>query len=464
MVGARMIDGNVYTIVTTYLDIPQEAWNLIYDPDLGLPEVEWDDPQEVRDAAADAARVILQPLVAALVTELDLEDLIPLMRDRTAANPFPQAVPMLDCTDIYHPAKKSEYAILSVLHLDLGDDVPYLTELSSTGLLANGWTVYASTENLYLAQSSRWWWWGRGALSMTSAIHKFNLAADSEQPVRYVASGEVPGWLLNQFSMSEHEGYLRVATTMTDWWWRTGPEEEDTGSLVTVLADNQWGELIAVGQVSGIAPGEQIYATRFLGDRGYLVTFVRIDPLFTLDLSDPTNPQVIGELKIPGYSAYLHPIDENHLLAVGMNGDESGRLDGLAVNIFDVSDFANPILAHQYVFGENSGNGWSWSWSESLNDHHAFTFHRDVLSFPAYSSGSGQARFDGLLVLAIDKDAGIFELGRVEHSSDSCGYGYCQARMRRSIYIEDYLYSISTRGIMVNQLLNPDINLAAAWW
>jgi uncharacterized secreted protein with C-terminal beta-propeller domain len=393
---------------------------------------------------------------------LNPEDLIPLMRDRTIANPFPESERLLECSDIYRPAKKAEYSVLSVLHFDLGSNAVELTELDGTGILANGLTVYASLDNLYLAQSSRWWWWGRGGLERTSAIHKFELTDDPEQPVRYRASGEVQGWLLNQFSMGEHEGYLRVATTEFDWWWGGSEEEEDQGSIVSVLVDNHWGELIQVGQVDGIAPGERIYATRFLGDKGYLVTFVQIDPLFTLDLSNPTNPQVIGELEMPGYSAYLHPVDEDHLLAVGMHGDLQGRLDGLAINLFDVSDFANPTLAHQYVIGEEQG----WSWSEALSNHHAFTFHRDVLSIPAYLGG-GEEGFSGLLVFDVDLEAGIEELGRVEASSfEDCWLysGRCSASMRRSIYIEDYLYALSSAGIKVNELLRPDVEVAAVWF
>jgi uncharacterized secreted protein with C-terminal beta-propeller domain len=231
-----------------------------------------------------------------------------------------------------------------------------------------------------------------------------------------------------------------------------------------VLADTLLGELIPFGQVSGIAPGERIYATRFLGDKGYLVTFVQVDPLFTLDLSEPTNPQIVGELKIPGYSAYLHPLDENHLLAVGRHGNDRGRLNGLAVNLFDVSDFANPILAHQYLIGTDSN---AWGWSEVLSNHHDFTFHRDVLSFPVYHYSGGH-RYDGLFVLAVDKNAGFAELGRVYHADYfSCrmsSLAICSAQMRRSIYIEDYLFSISDRGIKVNQLLRPEVELATVWW
>jgi hypothetical protein len=330
-------------------------------------------------------------------------------------------------------------------------------DLMATSLLADGWTVYASRQSLYLAQTSWWWWWGFGDLDLTTTIHRFELG-DPQQPVRYSATGTVRGWLVNQFSMSEHEGHLRVATSLVDWWWGNDVSPVDSGSRVTVLKDNGQGLLQHVGMVSGIAPGEQIVTSRFIGDTGYLVTFERIDPLFTLDLSDPTSPRVIGELEIPGFSAYLHPMDDDHLLAVGRGGNESGQVFGVAINVFDVGDLASPRLDHQLLLGNGSS---SWVWSDALWDHHAFTFHRDVLTIPAYEWNDGQA-FAGLVVMDVDTDAGVLELGRINHEDmprpywqQQAGYEY-RARIRRSLYIEDNLFSLSDRGLKVSDLNHPD--------
>jgi hypothetical protein len=185
-----------------------------------------------------------------------------------------------------------------------------------------------------------------------------------------------------------------------------------------------------------------------------MVTFEVIDPLFTLDLSDPTDPRVVGELEVTGYSSYLHPVDADHLLAVGMEATDEGRILGLAVSVFDVSDFANPTLAHRYLIEDQSN---MWSWSEALYDHHAFTFHRGVLSIPAYVR-SGQQLFAGLLVMAVDADDGIWEIGRVNHGVlPPCRSSHVV--MRRSVYIEEFLFALSSRGLSVSTLANPELFL-----
>ena len=246
---------------------------------------------------------------------------------------------------------------------------------------------------------------------------------------------------------------LRVASTEFDWWWGTTPDREQASS-VSVLADDGLGNLREVGYVGGLGPGERIFAVRFMGDKGYIVTFEQIDPLFTLDLSDPAFPRVVCELEVTGFSSYLHPIGDDWLLAVGQEANEEGRIIGLAVSIFDVRDFENPKLAHRHlVEGEED----TWSWSEALHDHHAFTYHRGVLSIPAYIGGDGE-RFSGLLVLAVDPEDGIFEIGRIDHQDLSDGDH--TAWMRRSVYIEDAIYSLSSAGVKVNSLHNPEVELA----
>ncbi len=456
LVAARMIDGHLYAVVSTWMPIPEAAWRLLDRDDLGLPELDDDPTDEEREAAAAIARAILRPHVRETVVALALGDLVPEVRDRTQADPEPDPQPLLGCGDLFRPPEISQYSVLSVLHLDLDRPDPVAAPLQATGLLADGWTVYASARNLYVAQSSWWWWRGWGPPDMTTAIHKLELAGDSDRPVRYKASGEVDGWLLNQFSLSEHDSHLRSATTEFDWWWGTSEDGEDRGSLVTVLEDDGRGRLVQVGRIEGIAPGERIYACRFMGDRGYLVTFVQVDPLFTVDLSDPTRPAIVGELEVPGFSSYLHPIGEDHLLAVGIDADEQGRPIGLAVSVFDVRDFARPKLAHRHLIEDQGG---VWSWSEALDDHHAFTYHRDVLSIPAYISGEGGS-FSGLVVLWVDPTLGISELGRVDHADLPPGPWSDSPWMRRSVYIEDALYSLSTLGVKANLLYQPTVELA----
>ncbi|TNE91473.1 MAG: hypothetical protein EP330_05125 [Deltaproteobacteria bacterium] len=459
---ARMIDGEVYGVVNTWLDIPQGAWELVWDEALGLPEMDWEASEAQQDRIRERARDILRPHVRRLMNRTDLDELLPLTRDTLAGDPPGQIELLHDCDELYRPAEISQHAVLSVVQFPVAGDHE---EMGASGVVSDGWTVYASKENLYVAQSSWWSWWGWGDMELETHIHKFDIGG--EAPV-YTASGSVEGWLWNQFAMSEYDGAFRVATTEFDWWWGTGEGEADTGSNVFVMADDGAGSLAITGAVEGLAPGEQIRAVRMLGDKGYVVTFEQIDPLFTIDLSDPTNPVAVGELELPGFSAYLHPLDEDHLLAVGMAGDWEGNVQGLAVTVFDVSDFANPRVAQQLELGTEG-----WSWSEALWDHHAFTYHRGVLSIPATTwleSTTGEwDYFSGLYVVSVDADH-IELLGTVDHrdlvAGSECYYDwagacddYWYASLRRSIYIEDNLFSLSNYGVKVNDLNAPEIEL-----
>ncbi len=452
-VGARLIDSDLYLVLSGFGNVPQVVWNLVWRDDLGLPDLPWDASDEERETASEKARRILSPLVQAVVSELSPEDILPLQREKNEGMTVPERSLLLSCRDLYETAEASSVDMLSVMHLDL--DRP-LDEIDGNGIFASGWTVYSSSRNIYVGQSS--WWWGWRNADLSSDIHVFDITGDSGNAVRYSSSGEVPGWIQSQFSFSEYDGYLRVATTMDDWVWGTQGEDDarESGSVISVLKDSGAGELGVVGQLSGIAPGEQIYASRMMGERAYLVTFEQVDPLFTIDLSDPENPTIAGQLKIPGYSAYLHPVDETHLLAVGMAGDEDGNLRGLAVNLFDVGDFSNPVLLHSFEM-ENETR--AWSWSETFSDHHAFTFHGNILSIPAYLY-SGNDFFSGLLVLRLDLENGFEDPAWIDHGEFPPGpqSWYSNfARMRRSIYIEDSLFSLSDRGVKVNELEHPEI-------
>jgi len=471
---ARMVGQDMYFVLNHWLDLPSEAWNLVWDNSLGLPEVDWNLSGDALTADMDTkreeARIILEPLIEAMVANWDVNDMLPQMRDSAGSG---QLEPMYGCTDLYRPSNVSQYNMLSLFHVDVVDD-----SADATGLMSNGWTIYASQDNLYVAQTSRWWWWGWGDMDLDTHIHKFEL--NPEGSPEYVASGSVDGWIYDQFAMSEYEGNLRVASTELDWWWGSNLDDEEAGSKVSILQDVGTGLLREVGSVSDIAPGEQIQACRMMGEKGYVVTFEQTDPLFTIDLSNPLAPEIVGELHIPGFSTYLHPMDGDHLLAIGMAGLEDGTLTGMAVNIFDVTDFANPLLQHQY---EITDPDQGWSWSEALWEHHAFTYHRDVLTIPAYrynytenSDGSYEYDyFSGALSFAIDATAGINMIGEVDHyplvEESEClyslNYDYYEenvcddwawyANVRRNVYIEDNLFSISNYGVRITDLNDPSI-------
>ena len=309
-----------------------------------------------------------------------------------------------ECTDVSRPATFAGFSTLSVLTVPL--DRP-LSRPTTTAVLAEGSTVYSGHEHLYVSTNAwvdpaelededRRSWWDR---NWDTALHQFDVT-DPERAT-YTASGEVPGHLLNQFSMSEHDGHLRVATT-TGGPWRF---DDDAESMVSVL-ERRDGVLAVVGQVGDMGRGERIFAVRYVGDVAYVVTFRQTDPFYTVDLSDPTAPVVRGELKITGYSGYLHPVGPDRVLGVGQEATDEGRTTGTKVTLFDVSDLDAPVdLATWSPGGGHSGAEW---------DHHAFLWWdgRAVMSFDDWRTDD-----HGAVVLRVD-DAAIVEEGRIDHRDD----------------------------------------------
>lgn len=193
-----------------------------------------------------------------------------------------------------------------------------------------------------------------------TVVHKINV---DKLDISYITNEEVPGYLLNQFSMDEYKGNFRIATTTGDSWGSR------TSSLNHIFVLNK--DLETIGGVDDLAKGERIYSTRFMGERAYMVTFRQVDPLFVIDLSNPKSPEVLGQLKVTGFSNYLHPYDENHIIGIGKEASEEGRVQGLKIALFDVSDVSNPIEQAKYELKEQ------WSDSNALYDHKAFLFDKE---------------------------------------------------------------------------------------
>jgi len=308
------------------------------------------------------------------------------------------------CTDVSRPVDFAGFSTLSVLTVPLYES---LAAPATTAVLAEGTTVYAGHENLYVTTNawvdpeemedeSRMRWWND---NWDTAVHQFDIADPTA--ATYTASGEVPGHLLNQFSLSEHDGYLRVATT-TGGPWRF---DEDAESMVTVLARND-ATLEVVGQVGDMGRGERIFAVRYVGDVAYVVTFRQTDPFYTVDLSDPTAPTVRGELKITGFSGYLHPIGPDRVLGIGQEATDEGRTTGTKVTLFDVSDLDAPRdLATWAQGGGHSGVEW---------DHRAFLAWEDLAVLPF---NDWQAEENGAVVLRVGDDS-LEEVGRIDHADD----------------------------------------------
>jgi uncharacterized secreted protein with C-terminal beta-propeller domain len=294
----------------------------------------------------------------------------------------------------------------------------------------------------------------------TTIIHKIGI---NNGAITYLAKGEVPGYLKNQFAMDEYGGNLRVATT-SDVWTTRGQYEYNN---VFVLN----GEMKTIGSLTHIAEQEKIYSTRFVGDRLYMVTFKRIDPFFVIDLSSPENPKILGKLKIPGYSDYLHPYDSTHIIGIGK---ETGTNDwggvstkGLKLAFFDVSDVEHPKQIDTVEIGDAGTD------SAALSDHRAFLFDKTknllvipvrvvkILDMPEKYGSDQQRIWYGAYVFGVTPETGFVLRGTVEHGT-SGGYSWYSSPydVKRSLYIGDTLYTLSQKQIMANSLSQINTTIA----
>lgn len=367
-----------------------------------------------------------------------------------------------ECQDFYRATGSTRLGLVTVASLDL--DGGARQQVGRTSIVAEPGEVYASAEALYIA-SRHWWWWPEPGQTDATYLHKF----DTREPSRvvYAGSGTVDGYLLDQFSMDEHQGVLRVATTISEVLESADGEiwfPSRTYSRVTTLRAEA-GRLVEVGRGPDLAQDERIQSARFIGDRGYVVTFRQVDPLFTFDLSDPAHPRKVGELKIPGFSSYLHPMDEGHLLGIGEyvpeNGDWSQR--AVKLSVYDVTDLANPRETHTRLVGTVYG------WSEAAHEHKAFNWFpaRKLLAIPFSDwlpGASGEAYWGSfvseLRVFRVDAAEGITPVGAVSLTDayrtrgDSGWSWYWTPWVRRSVMADDYVYAISDVGVRAAHVSN----------
>jgi uncharacterized secreted protein with C-terminal beta-propeller domain len=349
------------------------------------------------------------------------------------------ARPLVSCRAVRRPAIFSGLGMLNVTTIDLAKG---LAPVDSTAVMTDGRIVYASPTTLYVATEP----WSARPLPAaptvapsagTTQIHAFDISDPTK--TTYLGSGTVPGYLLSQWSLSEFQGVLRVVSTDTPAWWGTGPASQ---SYLTTLRP-QNGGLVQVGQLGGLGRGDRVYAVRIIGDTGYVVTFKQIDPLYTIDLHNPAHPQLLGELNLPGYSSYLHPISDNLLLGIGQSVDpQTNEPAGTQVSLFDVSDPGHPTRLYETTLGQG--------WSQAESDHHAFLY------WPA--TGLVVVPFGQQAVaMHVSRTAGISELGRIVHD---------QARQSqlpqidRSLVVGNALFTVSSAGVASNRLTS----LASLGW
>jgi hypothetical protein len=315
------------------------------------------------------------------VTESELGDWLP-RQFTTVDGQLIEQEP--NCADYYQPELDlSQSGVTQIFSLDLDSD-DGTSALPSTTVLARAERVYANGRVVLLAQTS----YGtvETEYSESTNLHQFELDGSGAE---YVASGVLPGFVQSQFSLDEYDGTVRVSTTENRWNLQTGESQGPKNRVFTLQADD--GDLNVLGQTEVFGENEQIFATRFIGDLGYVVTFRQIDPLFVVDLSDPAQPRVAGELHIPGFSNFLFPLDAEHLLSIGRDATEDGRSLGIALQIFDVSDPSAPQLAHKYAYTGDA-------YSEANFDHRGITFHPDGgrVAFPIYDYLTGQSSIEVL--------------------------------------------------------------------
>jgi uncharacterized secreted protein with C-terminal beta-propeller domain len=354
------------------------------------------------------------------------------------------------------------------------------TQTTRSTIIAEPGEIYASQNNLYVA-TRHWWWWPAPGQRDTTYLHKFDIS--NPDRALYVASGTVDGHIVDQFSMDENsQGFFRVATTTSfrvpdtqnpgNWWGRT-----ETTNRVNVLQENS-GSLDVVGQSEELAKGERITSARFIENKGFVVTFRQVDPLFTFDLTDPRNPTKLAELKVPGFSTYLHPMDANHLLTIGtyvpepVNGQPTDwRQRALQLTIFDVSDMRNPKQAHTRLVGTSSG------YSEAQNEHKALNYFpaKKLLAIPFIdwnwnASGASYWTYfiSDLRVFSVDALTGFTSRGALSmrdlyqvEQYYNWTY-YWTPSVRRSVMADDFVYSISDSGIRVANVNNLSLPLATA--
>lgn len=362
---------------------------------------------------------------------------------------------------------QSNYLMIAGLNLDRPEQ-----KVNISTYLGAGENVYVSQSNLYITLTQH-----QPMNNMStqyennSTIYKFLL---QQGQVRFVGSGKVPGTVLNQYSMDESNGYFRIATTSGDMW-RT--DENTSKNNIYILNE----ALSITGQIEGLAPGEKIYSARFIGKRGYLVTFKSVDPLFVLDLANPQSPKVLGALKIPGYSDYLHPYDENHIIGFGkdaielstQNGGTTGFYQGMKIALFNVSDVSKPIELFKQSIGDRGTD------SELLRNPKALLFSKEknLLAFPitlmevkaGATNTTGTIRsnpeyglftFQGAYVYNLDLTKGFTLKGKITHMTaddiaKSGNFGYnSDKNVERILTIGSVLYTLSNGEIRANEISN----------
>ena len=414
-----------------------------------------------------------------VIDQSPLDDLLPRIYEKSGDNITTHKYTESgdgNCQNFAAASDSTGQGITSIMTLDLLEEN---FSFNADHILSNWATVYASGDVMVMAEASQssWWFWGEEESNyqeMTN-LHVFDISNPGQTD--YIASGRINGTIQDQFSLSEHDGNIRVCSTTGQWgrWWMDNPEPMLSHVFVLGLNADET-EYQVIGKVGDIAPDESIWSARFIGDKAYIVTFRNIDPLWTIDLSEPTNPRIIGELKIPGVSTYIHPVGDTHLLTIGIAGDDEGLDWGVTqISFFDVSDFSNPILESELKLNPapNGENGWSYSHSEATYEHKAFQYWESdgLLAIPMSTSRwfENSITEDGkeyyyygyeyvsklMLINATPEQPLEIYSENIDHSLYySSKYSWDSPDIKRSIFMGggDYIYAISEKAITAHNV------------
>lgn len=403
IISSRRIDGRLHLVSQFGIPLPaalredQDFFSLVYDDFYRALT-------EGNDADIERLRAQITTRIADAMARTDVSELLP---RNTNANGVLES---LACSSVYAPDVEQRLGLIQVTSMATDTSGP-----STIGLVNNGWNVYGSTDNLYVSQTSGGWWFDPAQVQQT-AIHRFALSAGAAPA--YKGSGVVDGWADNVYQFSEYEGHLRVATSLRGAAFlppQPGPDTvpQQTNKL-SVLKLNEGG-LDIVGTTENFGDDETIRSSRFLGERGFVVTFRQIDPLFAFNLSDPTNPQIVGELEIPGFSSYIYPLGTDRLLTIGRAGGEDGRgvANTFQLQIFDVAgafDNDPSTVLRSLATQRISLNSNEYAFSIAENEPLAFNFlaaannqQQGTLSIPVQIGSNDPARaFSGFYTYDID--------------------------------------------------------------
>ncbi len=417
LVTARLTDGTVRIVLNSPAALTGG--------DAGVPGASGGVPAQGVSARA-ARRLSLRSFVPSTV-----------LRSRVTGRTYTRR--LVRCVEVRHPAEPAGTDLLTVLTVDLRKG---LFNVDRDAVLGSAQVVYASPTGLYVATTDDAAVRTPGDVPNRPTTQLFRFDTSARESTSFASSGTVRGYALNQYSLGEAGGVLRIATTRSPGW--VDPGDDPNESYVTTLRE-RGRTLEQVGQLGGLGKTERIYAARFIGDVGYLVTFRQTDPLYTLDLSDPAQPRVAGELKITGYSAYLHPLGEGLLLGVGRDATSGGQVTGSAVSLFDVADPKAPKLLARRALDAGGSSAVEF-------DPHAFLWWAPTQLALVPSEGmsittDSYGSVGSVYGLRATRDAGLREVGRVLHGPD-----WDHPMVKRTVIVGSRVLSLSDLGIRTSTL------------